>query len=358
MLMGIILHVAWLFIPYESGAPIMDVAANQPCNYVFYVTHIFRMQVFYLLAGFFARLVFLRLGYIGFAWHRFSRIAVPFAAGWLIMYPLFTLYWVWGGIQSGRIIMTEPFWSFVLSRMLADELSWFSLTHLWFLYYLLLIYVLAIAAELLVKCLLDRRGVLRQALGRLFHLAMSSRLNVLWLSIPLWFSLWWIGDWFGITTPSDSLRPHVPVLVAYSYFFFIGWLLHGQAHLLARFTERWQFNLVCGLIVSVPLFLIFTRGNAEGYITWQYPMVFDNEIRGLRRDSRCRKKCRRVPDSVSLLICAAGPVTGMATVCHGNSDADAGTEGGVGYGTCRLTWCSIRPRFNHRMCKARRGSSN
>ena len=118
MLMGIILHVAWLFIPYEAGAPIMDVAANQPCNYVFYVTHIFRMQVFYLLAGFFARLVFLRLGYKGFAWHRFSRIAVPFAAGWLIMYPLFTLYWVWGGIQSGRIIMTEPFWSFVLSRML------------------------------------------------------------------------------------------------------------------------------------------------------------------------------------------------------------------------------------------------
>ena len=44
------------------------------------------------------------------------------------------------------------------TRMRADELSWFSLTHLWFLYYLLLIYVLAIAAELLVKCLLDRAG--------------------------------------------------------------------------------------------------------------------------------------------------------------------------------------------------------
>ena len=275
MLMGIFLHVAWLFLPYEAGAPVIDAAANQPCNYLFYVTHIFRMQVFYLLAGFFARLVFQRTGYRGFAWHRFSRIAVPFVVGWLIMYPLFTLYWVWGGIQSGRIIMDEPFWPFLFSRMRADELSWFSLTHLWFLYYLLLIYILAIGAELSLKHLLDRRGFLRQATANLFRWQMNSRLNIVWLSVPLWLCLWWIGDWFGITTPSDSLRPHMPVLTAYSYFFFVGWLLHGQTHLLHRFTQRWQLNLACGMAISVPLFVFFTRGNAEGYVTWAFPMVFD-----------------------------------------------------------------------------------
>jgi peptidoglycan/LPS O-acetylase OafA/YrhL len=279
MLLGIFLHVAWFFLPYESGTPMMDIAVNEPCNYIFYVTHIFRMQVFYLLAGFFARLLLLRIGYVGFAWHRFSRIAVPFVVGWLIMYPLFTLYWVWGGIQSGRILTEEPFWSFLASRILADELSWFSLTHLWFLYYLLLIYGMAIGTELLLKYLLDRRGRVRQAIGDVFHWQMNSRLNVLWLSVPLWPCLWWMGDWFGITTPSDSLVPNVPVLAAYAYFFFVGWLLHGQLHLLYQFEQRWQLNLLCGIAISVPLYMFFTQGISNGTITWAYPLVFGNEIR-------------------------------------------------------------------------------
>jgi peptidoglycan/LPS O-acetylase OafA/YrhL len=278
MLMGIFLHAAWFFLPYESGVPIMDVAVNQPCNLFFYLTHVYRMQVFFLLAGFFARLVFVRIGYLGFVWHRFTRIAVPFAVGWLVMYPLFTLYWLWGGVQSGRILVEDFSWHFFWSRMWADEMSWFSLTHLWFLYYLLLIYGIAIALELLLRYVLDRRGGVRERIGRLFRWQMTSRLNVVWLAIPLFVCHWWMADWFGITTPSDSWRPYLPVLLAYCVFFFVGWLLHGQADLLRCFERGWGKKLVFGVLLSLPLFVFFTRGMASGTITWVYPWVFQNEI--------------------------------------------------------------------------------
>jgi hypothetical protein len=237
------------------------------------------MQVFFLIAGFFARMVRQKRGRIGFAAHRLRRIALPFVAGWIVMYPLFKLYYLWGGLTSGRIQSDEPFWDLFVQHFRGWHLDWFNLTHLWFLYYLVLLYAVALAGEALCANLLDRKGNLTKAVGRLFRRTMESRWNIVLLTIPLWAALWWNRDFFGITTPSASFAPMWSVLIAYALFFVVGWLLHAQSELLPVFDRRWATNIVIGTVVSVPLFLYFDYGVSQGKLTSIYPFMWDKELR-------------------------------------------------------------------------------
>lgn len=278
MLAGIALHLAIYFLPFHFTGSKREYTGHDLFTYFVYMTHMYRMQVFFLMAGFFARLVFRRKGYLGFAWHRFTRIAIPFVIGWVIMYPWCTLCHVWAAVDSGDILTDQPFSSLVWSSIVNDELGGFTLVHLWFLYYLLLSYAIVVVGEWLLKHVLDRRGRLAEVTNRFFRWVIESPLNVLWLSLPLWPLLYWMGDWFGIITPADSLRPHYAATITYTFFFLIGWLLHSQAGLLREFDKRWALNLVAGIGISVALFAYFENGRRQGAISMAYPLLFETDI--------------------------------------------------------------------------------
>ena len=76
MSMGIVLHAAWIMTPGESGAPMTDVSASTVTSYIDAGIHMFRMQLFFLLAGFFACLLVRKRGVGSFLRNRFFRIAV------------------------------------------------------------------------------------------------------------------------------------------------------------------------------------------------------------------------------------------------------------------------------------------
>ena len=279
MLAGIALHLAIYFLPFHITGSKREYTGHDAFTYFIYMTHMYRMQVFFVLAGFFARLVFRRKGYLGFAWHRFTRIVIPFAVGWVIMYPWCTLCHVWAAVDSGDILSDKPFWELVGSCIINDELAGFTLVHLWFLYSLILSYAIVVAGEWVLSVLLDRQGRLRDVVNRVFRWLMQSPLNVVWLSLPLWPLLYWMGDWFGVITPADSLWPHYAATITYTFFFLVGWLLHAQTNLLKEFEKRWVLNFVCGIAISVALFLYFEHGRSRGVITMAYPLVFDTDIR-------------------------------------------------------------------------------
>ncbi|MCR9293714.1 MAG: acyltransferase family protein [bacterium] len=52
MSMGIVLHAAWIMTPGESGAPMTDASASEFTGYIDAAIHMFRMQLFFVLAGF------------------------------------------------------------------------------------------------------------------------------------------------------------------------------------------------------------------------------------------------------------------------------------------------------------------
>ena len=93
MLLGLVLHTSFLFMPpeflgYTTGEYVGDEMNSQIVSFI----HLFRMQLFFLMAGFFAQLVIERKSYGHFVGDRFKRIFIPFVAGILVIMPVGSLF--------------------------------------------------------------------------------------------------------------------------------------------------------------------------------------------------------------------------------------------------------------------------
>ena len=99
LLLGVAFHAAISFVP---GMPpiVWAIADNSPSAAlasVAFVSHMFRMTLFFFIAGFFARLLFQRRGTGGFWANRSQRILVPLIVGWVMLYPAIAA--VWDGVS-------------------------------------------------------------------------------------------------------------------------------------------------------------------------------------------------------------------------------------------------------------------
>jgi glucan biosynthesis protein C len=238
LLLGIVLHATMSFFLW---IPAQDVSQSTTLGVTFYVIHIFRMSLFYCIAGFFAHLAFHRRGVREFVKDRGKRILVPLTVGWIVLAPPTFAAVVWG-----------------LSRTFPDGLppgatdfpplrpQGFPLTHLWFLYYLSLFYVLALASRAAFVTLADKSGALRARIDAIVRAGIASYLAPFALAAPIFAVLYpdeaWLV-WFGIPTPDSGLIPQVPALVAFGTAFTFGWTLHRQAALLGLFEKQWLVNL-------------------------------------------------------------------------------------------------------------------
>ena len=139
MLLGIVLHAT---VPYfsrmygfESTWPADD-DQSVLLALVFDFIHSWRMPVFFLLAGFFAHLVLDRRSTSMFVLDRLKRVALPLALFGAVMAVIIPPIWVYGWYGA---VSFE-----VLRNVLADRQDLDSsgdlVAHLWFLYYLLLMY--------------------------------------------------------------------------------------------------------------------------------------------------------------------------------------------------------------------------
>jgi uncharacterized membrane protein YcfT len=87
MLLGIYLHAGVAYSEYGSW-PWKDGTTTGLFDVSLGLIHVFRMPVFYVLAGFFAALLYARRGAGGFVRNRVIRILVPFAVGWAVLFPV------------------------------------------------------------------------------------------------------------------------------------------------------------------------------------------------------------------------------------------------------------------------------
>lgn len=135
MFLGIVLHSAFIVLPeaqpLRDNWPIYDpTVGDDPTYYlVIEIIHGFRMPVFFLLSGFFTALVWQRRGLQAMAHQRLRRVGIPFVVACLTVLPV--SIWLLASAAGYREPYDFPLW--VL------PLAWaFSLGHLWFLWYLLL----------------------------------------------------------------------------------------------------------------------------------------------------------------------------------------------------------------------------
>jgi ABC-type multidrug transport system ATPase subunit/peptidoglycan/LPS O-acetylase OafA/YrhL len=249
LLVGVAFHAGFSFLPglIPGIWAINDRSPSTTLAVLLFTSHVFRMSLFFFVAGFFARLLFVRRGARGFWANRAKRILVPLVAFWPIVFPAIAAVWVWGLTKTfGGTLPAAP------PQAPAAPPGAFPLTHLWFLYVLLVLYVPLVCLRSTVAAL-DTSGRIRGAADALVGGAVRGGLAAPLLAVPVALALFlrrdWIA-WFGVPTPDQSLIPNATALAAYGTAIAFGWLAHRQTGLLDVWRRQWPVHLAAALAAT------------------------------------------------------------------------------------------------------------
>jgi ABC-type multidrug transport system ATPase subunit/peptidoglycan/LPS O-acetylase OafA/YrhL len=253
LLLGVAFHAAISFVP---GIPpgIWAIADNSPSAAIAntaFVAHLFRMTLFFFIAGYFARLLFQRRGTGGFWANRSQRILVPLIVGWVVLFPAISAVWMWGIAKTfGPAALANP------PPRPPMPFGAFPLTHLWFLYYLMLLYVAVLAVRSVIVAA-DRNGRIRAAIDKVVRGTLNGYWAALFLGVPVALCLYALDQWTifqGIPTPDSNLIPQLASFVGYGVAVLLGWLVHRQGDLLASIQKRWVGHLVLAALATAACF--------------------------------------------------------------------------------------------------------
>lgn len=285
LLLGVFFHAAESFGPRNHYWAIVDCSSTEVLESIRFACHSFRLELFYVIAGFFARFLLVRRGTVAFVKNRLSRILVPLVVGWLLLYPVLVMIWLWGAKVSGRLLefgvppeaLHLPIWALTLGFfMTLGFLQKFDLTHLWFLHQLLVLYALMLGVRWM-GARWDSSGRWRTRVDGWFARLLKGPgtfYGFLLPSVPL---LLLMDNW-GVDTPKESLVPHLPTTLLFGYFFMVGWLWHRQPGLLDTIARRWGFYLSVGVVAWIGV------GLSHGNIPWgklAYSLAYAHMMWGL-----------------------------------------------------------------------------
>ena len=245
LLLGVVLHAAMSYLPVTIW--IVPDTDNSPAAAVlFFAIHLFRMTAFFLIAGLFAHMMLGRRGTLGFVKDRMIRIAGPLAAFWTPVLAAIIAGLIWmAAIRNGGSIPTDG------PPPPPLTVGTFPLTHLWFLYVLLILY----AAMLILRApfaLMDRGGGWGRFVDRMTGVLIGPWTPAV-MAAPLALAFWLAPNWipfFGIPTPDTGLVPNPVALTAFGTAFGLGFLLDRRRDLLVRIERLWPLVTVVALGVG------------------------------------------------------------------------------------------------------------
>ena len=247
MLAGVVFHAALAYSPLMHPIwPLADAGRSIAVDAVAWFLHLFRMPLFFVVAGFFAALLVARRGMAGLFRNRAARVLLPLvlflplvliSMHWLTMqavanvaHPSPALVWMRGWIEQHDSLPLLPGWA-----------------HLWFLFYLLLFTVLTwVASSLGLRSL-------GQRIAALPPLAL-----ILLFPIPLTLAL------AGTTAPWPAPEFVLPSLWAMAFFglyFALGYQLFQRHEILDR-MRPWSMLLLVGAVLGYALLFHSTDGFA------------------------------------------------------------------------------------------------
>jgi peptidoglycan/LPS O-acetylase OafA/YrhL len=285
MLLGLVTHGVLPFKATGIGLyPIHDRHSTVLADACYFAVHDFRMQLFFLLAGFAACALAARRGVAGLARNRLLRIVLPLSLAVAVVAPVMHVLFVahevdrtaekygevWGWL-TGPEVVTEHGEVYPLAVAPSLRLAeWLGPNfHLWFLYYLVLCCV-PLALWLWLAPRAAPAGLMRAAdatfqwlLGRWWKALLLAAVGV-----PV---LWRMPDWW-IDTP-QGWTPDRAIYLYYLGFFLFGGMLYRHRDRLAEFGRHWKVLLVVANVLVLPAMLKLTvSGNwAEDEVAPQAP---------------------------------------------------------------------------------------
>jgi glucan biosynthesis protein C len=206
------------------------------------------MPVFFVLAGFFGALLYVRNGRYAMLKNRFKHLLLPFIVFWILLFlsgllvflvkKHVLLYGTWG---IDKALLNVQFQNLVS----VQGINSLRTGHLWFLYYLIILYILLVP----VMFLLDYCPNISHMLDKLFVVLLEQPLGIFVLCVPVFI----VGLGFpeGVVTINMSFIPALNQIVFYGIFFVAGWYLYKNQHILNVYQRHWFIYAVLAVFCSI-----------------------------------------------------------------------------------------------------------
>ena len=239
MLAGVLFHAALAYSPLVHPLfPTADRQTSALIDGLVWFSHLFRMPLFFLIAGFFTALLVQRRGLGGMFRNRLFRVMLPF----LLFWPLVHLCLSASTLHAvDTAEHPSPLLALIRQFQQQDGLPPMppGTSHLWFLYYLMYFYVLVWAARVF--------GVERWA-ARMAQVRPALLLTLMPLAIALPLAT--------VSAPHpapESLLPQFWALGYFGAFFVLGYGLQGQIERM----DAWRVHLRKLLAASIACYALW-----------------------------------------------------------------------------------------------------
>jgi glucan biosynthesis protein C len=241
MLLGVVLHSALPYMDLPKEIWPTDNRYSPVISVVFEFIHIWRMPVFFILAGFFASLIIERYSWRYWWKNRLRRILLPL----IIFSPLVTatLPWIWKYGQTGEVVFF-----YTLEGVFP---GW----HLWFLWHLML-FLLFTSLFIYIGAILKkiRLSFIVKCFSYLNLFSAVSKSRIFQSKFPI--ALIIVFTFFNLGTGADLiLNP-----IASGLYFAFGYGLYKSSSLFEFMKSHWKQYL----IASTVFFILFLLVNSQG----------------------------------------------------------------------------------------------
>ncbi len=244
MMLGVYLHAA---LAYAEPSRSIWIATNPKGSVAIDASiwwiHLFRMGLFFLLSGYFTKLIIERKGIKQFLWNRGIRIGLPFVLFWplltVAMMIVFVFAFAYVKEPQGLMVVIVA-----ASRdpEAAKSSTPYTTMHLWFLYYLLMFSLIAVVASRWTRLKFD------WLFERNWLLALS----------PLALVPGVMGGGLPIAAPESFIPTWWP-FAFYGMFYWAGWQLYGREKVLDRLQPWcWQFVLA-SFVLFIPHYYLLPK---------------------------------------------------------------------------------------------------
>ncbi len=297
MLLGLVIHSAITYGVWDYGSswPLKDVVATHISNdFIGSFVHAFRMQIFFVVAGFFGAMLFYERQPLKMVKNRVSRIVFPFIVFLFLLWPTIIILSTYTNLSMQEVpnALESAAAGFSTLGAFIPERTF----HLWFLYYLALITFFSVAIGLVLKKLPVVSGQISNA----FSWVIQKPILKLVVFSALMCIVYAIMGTSSVST-SLSFVPDLNTFLYYTFFYFIGWVLFKSKHLLDTMMQYDWIYTILGITLFTVHFFINDTLSYEMGILMKSVMVwaFIFGITGLfiRFGSNHSSKMRYISDS-------------------------------------------------------------
>lgn len=252
MLLGLVLHSAITYgnINYGGAWGIKDPNTTHLSNDIIVVfIHAFRMQTFFLVAGFFGALLFYERGTLKMIKNRTTRIVFPFLLFLFLLWPtiIFTFGYTQAIFAGSKNAFPETLSSFSSLEVLIPQMTF----HLWFLYYLALITFASVGLALVFRKL----PKVTSAIAKTFNWTIQKTVLRIVLFAGISAMIYFFMGTHEVAT-SSSIIPDLNTFIYYFVFYIIGWVLFKSKHLLNTFLKHDWLNVAIGILLFLVYFFL------------------------------------------------------------------------------------------------------